>query len=499
MLWLAVCFKARLLSQDWNAIFNATDSDSKAEKYQEVVCNLMNECYPLVTVRKKSSDDPWITDKIRKKIKQRKKIFKKQGRSKAWKKLKKITIKMIKYRREKYMEKHKILITSPGASALFYRNVRSYNTPEKPKIWNIKSVKPELSDGELALQLSKFFNEISSEFEPLDQSEIPRTYARQLPLLKTYQVAMRIKRIKKPRTRIQGDVFPNLMSEFADSFAVPLTNIYNCITESFKWPACWKTEIVTVIPKCANPLTFDQLRNISCTLLVSKIYESFLLLWAREEITLRDNQYGGERGCSTDHYLLEAWEIILRDLEDDRAGSVLTSIDFAKGFNRVSHQYCLQAFAEHGSSTDIIRLLATFLQGRRMKVRVNTTFSDALPVNGGCPQGSLLGVFLFNVSTDNVEQSREGKLEELGEQEIHVGDFFDAVDREYLRSTEGVEITLNAESELLPSVNFESSECEYSDANVDANVFFTSKPRSDSPPDIFINGCLLYTSPSPRD
>ena len=72
----------------------------------------MQRFYPVIHVKKKSSDDPWLTDRIRKKIKQRKSVFKTQGRSKAWKKLKRITKKMIKQRREQYMEKHKIIITS---------------------------------------------------------------------------------------------------------------------------------------------------------------------------------------------------------------------------------------------------------------------------------------------------------------------------------------------------------------------------------------------------
>ena len=91
------------------------------------------------------------------------------------------------------------------------------------------------------------------------------------------------------------------MTEFADLFALPLTDIFNVITETFKWPACWKIEIVSIIPKCPDPTSFDQLRNISCTLLVSKIFESYLLLWAREEISVRNNQYGGIKGCSTEH------------------------------------------------------------------------------------------------------------------------------------------------------------------------------------------------------
>ena len=169
---------------------------------------------------------------------------------------------------------------------------------------------------------------------------------------------------------------------------------------------------MTVIPKCAAPETFDQLRNMSCTLLVSKIYESYLLYWIREEVPLRKNQYGGVRGCSTQHHLLRTWETILEDLEDNRSATVLTSIDFSKGFNRVSHQHCLKAFASHGASTPVLALLATFLQDRTMSVRINKDFSPPLPVNGGCPQGSLLGVYLFNVSVDDIEQTPAAILEE---------------------------------------------------------------------------------------
>ena len=108
-----------------------------AVAYQGLINSALDKCFPVVTVKRKSTEDPWITEKIRKKIRQRQKVFKKQGRSKAWKKLKKITMKMIKFHREQYIERHKIIITTPGANALFYRNVRAYNSPEKPKIWNI--------------------------------------------------------------------------------------------------------------------------------------------------------------------------------------------------------------------------------------------------------------------------------------------------------------------------------------------------------------------------
>ena len=100
---------------------------------------------------------------------------------------------------------------------------------------------------------------------------------------------MRLKKIKKPRSKIRGDIFPSLVTEFSDIIAEPLTEIYNEISESLLWPDVWKIELVTVIPKCPDPKSFENLRNISCTLLVSKVYESFLLVWAREEVSLGHN------------------------------------------------------------------------------------------------------------------------------------------------------------------------------------------------------------------
>ena len=147
------------------------------------------------------------------------------------------------------MEKHRLIITSPDSSRNFFRNVKMYNSAEKPKVWDIKTLCPELSDAELAQKLSMYFNTISDEFRPLQDNEIPATYNRNLPKLLPFQVAGRLRSIKKPRTKIQGDIFPSLVTEFADILALPLTDIYNKITETFVWPDVWKVEIITVIPK----------------------------------------------------------------------------------------------------------------------------------------------------------------------------------------------------------------------------------------------------------
>ena len=138
-------------------------------------------------------------------------------------------------------------------------------------------------------------------------------------------------------------------------------------------------------------------------MLSSKIYESYVLDWMKKEVILRENQYGGVKGVGTDHVLVQLWQRILQDLEDYRAATVVTSIDYSKAFNRMSYQYCSEALARKGASTELLKLIATFLTNRTMTVKVGQTMSLPRSVSGGCPQGSILGVFLFNSTIDDLE------------------------------------------------------------------------------------------------
>ena len=161
-------------------------------------------------------------------------------------------------------------------------------------------------------------------------------------------------------------------------------------------------------------------------------------------------------------------------------------------------------------------------------------------MNGGCPQGSLLGVIIFNVSTDDIELAPEKVLQELGKDEVHVGDFFDKADREYLRQNERRMLLLNETAvlipglhlPLLPSTHDTESEVDFkskgsSPLPSQPDALLTSTPiRNSASPDFLAVGspvnsslsiseitnesegynympqtrnCLLYTSPSPRD
>ena len=73
----------------------------------------------------------------------------------------------------------------------------------------------------------------------------------------------------------------------------------------------------------------------------------------------------------------------------------------------MSFQHCLRSLKKKGANPATLHLVATFLTNRTMSVKVESTQSKPREVWGGCPQGSILGVFLFNATIDDLEEDCE--------------------------------------------------------------------------------------------
>ena len=396
-------FVQALSVQDWTHVLQSVGSNAKARSFQLTIDDLMDHFFPTKTVRRKESDLPWLNETARKKIRRKRAIFKSESRSERWRLARHDLEKYLEKRRQGFLKGQREVMTGPDASRQFFKNVKSYNTAEKPKSFDIRDLEPGKTDAQVAENVATFFNRISQEFKPLQPHEIPSTYHRPLPKLTVEAVIKRLEMCKKPPSMVDGDIFPKLIGRCAPFLAVPLTDIYNEILSTYVWPVNWKIEYVTAIPKKNLPESYADLRNISCTKLVSKVFETFVLQFAMEEVSLKNNQFGGVKGCSTAHMLIEIIQEICSNSEDYRSTTVLSSLDYSKAFNRLSFQHCLRAFKKKGASTPIIRLVATFLTNRTMTVRVGSTWSSPKDVFGGCPQGSILGVFLFNLTTDDLE------------------------------------------------------------------------------------------------
>ena len=267
-----------------------------------------------------------------------------------------------------------------------------------------KKLYQDTTEQEAPEKLAEYFN-ISNEYQPLNKEEIPETFAATQPVLQVSDIESLIKNSKRTKFRVKGDLFVNVLVDCLDVLALPVCAIFNEITKQARWPALWKIEYVTVIPKSTSPASEAKCRSISCTNFLSKIYERLVLSWCQSYVMPKENQYGGQKGCSTYHFLADTFDRITEHLEDSRAASVLTSIDYSKAFNRIEHLPLLQSFAKKGVPTYLLKILAAFLSERKMTVKLGSSFSKEQAVNAGAPQRSVLGTYVFNVATDDLEDN----------------------------------------------------------------------------------------------
>ena len=163
----------------------------------------------------------------------------------------------------------------------------------KRQAWDIRDMYPDLSDAQIAETVAVYFNRISTEYPALSLDDVPKTYNEMLPDLTNEDVLKLLKESKKPKSVVPGDMYPESVRRNYQHLLLPLCSIFNSAKNDLSWPALWKIEYQTCIPKKTRPESVDELRNISCTNYFSKVFELYILRKARGKVVLHDNQYGG--------------------------------------------------------------------------------------------------------------------------------------------------------------------------------------------------------------
>ena len=116
----ALKFGQWLARMEWQELYCAEGSNRKAEIYQAEVVGALEACFPLIQMKRKSSDPPCINWKIRKKLRQRNGIYMREGRSPKWRRLKRVTDRMIEKRRSKYIVSQKDALLAKDGDRNFF-------------------------------------------------------------------------------------------------------------------------------------------------------------------------------------------------------------------------------------------------------------------------------------------------------------------------------------------------------------------------------------------
>ena len=134
----------------------------------------------------------------------------------------------------------------------------------------------------------------------------------------------------------------------------------------------YKIEYVTPIAKINPPEDEGDLRPISLTPFFSKVMEQFVVMWLLEIIgnKLDFRQYGGSKGNSITHYLIELLNFILYNQDFKEPIVVLAClVDFSKAFNRQDHSILITKLSDMGVPSWLLKIVIAFLTIRKMILR----------------------------------------------------------------------------------------------------------------------------------
>ena len=77
-------------------------------------------------------------------------------------------------------------------------------------------------------------------------------------------------------------------------------------------------------------------------------------------------------------------------------------MDLSKAFDCIPHDLIIAKLVAYGFKRETLRLIYSYLKGRKQCVKINNTYSDYNEIISGAPQGSILGPVFFNLSINDL-------------------------------------------------------------------------------------------------
>lgn len=190
----------------------------------------------------------------------------------------------------------------------------------------------------------------------------------------------------------------NMITIIFNQYSDFLTNLINLSFDQGIFFSKLKKSLVVPIFKQGSKNDFNNYRPISLLSLLSKIIEKVmytrLTKFLDKHNIIADNQYGFRKGKSTELALMKFTNLIYLN-ENNNLKTAAVFLDISKAFDTVNHKILLKKLHCIGIRGYIYSWFESFLSGRSQIVKIDDTYSGEVPINGGVPQGSILGPLLF--------------------------------------------------------------------------------------------------------
>ena len=218
------------IDQNWEEVYSAESAHEKASIFQKMLLAKLDEIFPVKNRKIQSDDQPWISQKLKKLDRRRKRLYRKERRSVNWKKLDKMFKNEVKCAKAAFYKQTvaELKLKKPGQWYQCLKKITSFDQQKNDQ--QIVDEISHLSDQQQAELIADKFASIPNLYQPLKTEDIhvPHFEENEIPYFHPSQVWFALSRLDAKKATVQGDFPAQLIKHFAAYLDKPLTAIFNC-------------------------------------------------------------------------------------------------------------------------------------------------------------------------------------------------------------------------------------------------------------------------------
>ena len=204
---------------------------------------------------------------------------------------------------------------------------------------------------------------------------------------------------------------PKIIKMLNDNICDNIESIANSLITQLLFPDQAKVSSITPVFKKDDRMEKKNYRPISVLSCLSKVLEKIIFqqMGAYFENIFSPYLSGFRKRYGCQHVLMRMTEKWRTTLDNKKVIAAL-SMDLSTAFDSLPHDILIAKIHAYGFEMSALKLIYSYLNDRTQTVKVKGERSTECQIKSGVPQGSLLGVLLFNIYLNDIFDSVDADL-----------------------------------------------------------------------------------------